>query len=243
MFKTFISILLWPMALFVFVICAFIYILLTFFIQPQKLYLLVNFFCRLILLVAGQWLKVEGTVPPKSQQPYLYLFNHESLLDAFMMGGAIRHYITAVGAEFQFSYPVWGTILRRHGVIPIKREKLGDAIHSLDQAEAAIHKGLSLIISPEGTRTLSGAIGGFKKGPFHVALNTGVTIVPVALFGAYSAKKKSDWRLSPGILTVRFGDPIYKEEYKNMDLSTLQNFVRSKIVNLLEQKKKGENES
>lgn len=188
---------------------------------------------RLILLGCGQWLKVEGKPPDKRGQPYLYLFNHESLMDPFMLGGAIKHYITAVGANFQFSYPVWGWLAKRHGAIPIKRKQIDQAIHSLDSAEDAIRKGISFIISPEGTRTLTGELGEFKKGPFHVALNTGVTLVPVALFGAYNAKKKMDWRLSPGILTIKFGDPITQKEYEGMDLNLLRETVRNRIKTLI----------
>ena len=239
MFRTIASIILWPLALTVFVLGAFVYILLTFIFKPTQLYPVANIVCRLMLLAGGQWLKVEGRRPDKNGQPYLYLFNHESLMDAFMLGGSVKHYITAVGAEYQFSYPIWGTLARRHGAIPIKRDKLTKAIYSLDKAEEAIRKGISFIISPEGTRTLSGQLGEFKKGPFHVALNTGVTIVPVALMGAYEAKKKTDWRLSPGILTIRFGEPITANQYKSLDIDTLRAHLREKIQQLIDNKSEG----
>ncbi len=239
MFRTIVSIILWPLALTVFVLGAFVYILLTFIFKPTQLYPVANIVCRLMLLAGGQWLKVEGRRPDKNGQPYLYLFNHESLMDAFMLGGSVKHYITAVGAEYQFSYPIWGTLARRHGAIPIKRDKLTKAIYSLDKAEEAIRKGISFIISPEGTRTLSGQLGEFKKGPFHVALNTGVTIVPVALMGAYEAKKKTDWRLSPGILTIRFGEPITANQYKSLDIDTLRAHLREKIQQLIDNKSEG----
>ncbi len=235
MFKTIISIILWPIGLTTFFLFAVFYILLTYFIHPTKLYPVVKIACRLMLLSIGQWLKVEGTPPDKRGQPYLYLFNHESMIDPFMFGGAINHYFTAVGAHFQFSYPVWGWLVRRHGAIPIKRKQIDQAIHSLDYAEEAIQKGISFLISPEGTRTLTGELGQFKKGPFHVALNTGVTLVPVALFGAYNAKKKMDWRLNPGILTIKFGDPITREEYGGMDLNLLKDTVRNRVKTLINQ--------
>jgi len=237
MIRTIISIILWPLAIVVFLIGALLYVCLTYFISPARLYPVANLVCRSMLLAGGQWLHVEGQRPHKDGQPYLYLFNHESLMDAFMLGGAVKHYITAVGAEYQFSYPVWGLLARRHGAIPIKRKELKNAIHSLDKAEEAIRNGISFIISPEGTRTVSGKLGEFKKGPFHVALNTGVTIVPVALLGAYEAKKKTDWRLSPGILTIRFGEPIYSKDYQSMEHVALSAFVREKIQDLIDYKK------
>jgi len=91
------------------------------------------------------------------------------------------------------------------------------------------------MIAPEGTRTLTGKMGPFKKGPFHVAINTGVTIVPVGLVGAYNAKSKNDWRIRPGVLTTVFGEPIQKKEYEHLILSELQELIREKISTLIDQ--------
>ena len=89
------------------------------------------------------------------------------------------------------------------------------------------------MIAPEGTRTLTGELGPFKKGPFHVAKNTGITIIPVALIGAFEAKNKNDWRVRPGVLLTRFGDPITKKDYDDLSVDDLRNLVRSKISELL----------
>jgi len=235
MFRIIISIILWPLALLVFLLFVAVFLLLRLFIKPIPLFPYVRFACRMMMLAAGQWLRIEGNLPNKKGQPYLYLFNHESMFDPFMFAGSVKHYITGVGANYQFSYPVWGFLIKRYGAIPIKRKKLDEAIHSLDMAEELIHNNISFIISPEGTRTVSGEMGPFKKGPFHVALKTGVTIVPVALIGAYKAKKKTDWKLNPGILTIRFGEPIFRDEYSKLDLETLSKLVRSKIIKLINQ--------
>ena len=103
-----------------------------------------------------------------------------------------------------FRYPIFGLILKKYGIIPIVRQKIRKAIASLKDAEEAIKQGTSFLISPEGTRTLNGEIGPFKKGPFHLAVNTNATIVPIALKGGFRAKRKNDWRLHPGVLTVVF---------------------------------------
>ena len=235
MFRTLISLILWPLT---FIVFTFVvgggYLFLLLFIHPEKLHPFARIICRILLTTGGQWLSVRGTPPPKIGQPYLYLFNHQSLFDSFMLAAAIPHYITAVGANKQFSWPVWGYLVRRYGVIPIKRRKLKAAIHSLHLAEEAVQKGTSFIISPEGTRTLTGEMGQFKKGAFHVAKNTGITIVPVGIQGAFDAKNKNDWRLTPGILTIHFGELIKKEEYNNMTVEQLRDFTRNKISELIQ---------
>lgn len=223
---------LWPIWMMTFLFSAVLYILFFIIFPPEKLHPLVRLICMALLFSGGQGLKISGKAPDIQDGPFLYLFNHESMFDGFMLGAAINHYFTAVGAVEQFSYPVWGFLLRRYGVIPIKRKNLGEAIHSLDQAENAIKMGTSFIISPEGTRTLTGKMNPFKKGPFHLALNTGVTLVPVGLKGVFRAKKKTDWRLNPGILKLNFGRPITHNEYENLSLEKLQSLIRGEILRL-----------
>ena len=76
-------------------------------------------------------------------------------------------------------------------------------------------------------------MGPFKKGPFHLLKNTGATIVPIGLIGGFKAKKKEDWRLTPGILTTRFGLPITQQEYAHLDVIELRDLVREKIQILI----------
>ena len=160
------------------------------------------------------------------------MFNHVSMFDQFMIGAYVPHYITAVAAIEVFKYPIWGFIIKKYGVIPIIRQKIRKAIGSLNLAEEAIKNGTSFLISPEGTRTLTGEIGPFKKGPFHLAKNTNATIVPLALEGGFRAKKKSDWRIQPGILKIVFGEPIKSSHYKSLNISDLQRLVLNRILEL-----------
>lgn len=205
-----IAIVIWPIALFTFVVSTGTYLFVALFISPKKLYSLARVLSRLMLLGAGQIIKVEGEIPDPKNGPHLYLFNHQSLLDQFLIAGTVKEYITAVGADYQFSWPIWGRVIKRLGVIPIVREDLKKAIHSLSLAEDEIQKGTSFLLAPEGTRTLTGKMGEFKKGTFHLSLNTGVTIIPIGLMGAYDSKQKNDWRIYPGMITVRVGDPVKK---------------------------------
>tara|TARA_B110000438_G_C15807522_1_gene648137 strand:- start:2442 stop:2936 length:495 start_codon:yes stop_codon:yes gene_type:complete len=161
------------------------------------------------------------------------MFNHQSMFDHFMVAGSTSHYLTGVAAEDQYSYPIYGSALRRYKAIPIKRGKLKDAIHSLHEAEKVVLSGTSLLIAPEGTRTVSGELGNFKKGPFHLALNTKATIIPVAIVNAWAAKKKTDWKLRPGIITVNYGKPIKSTQYKDYSLQELSDHVRGKLKELI----------
>ena len=229
-----IAIIIWPIALFTFVISVGIYLFASLFISPKQLYPLARILSRFVLLGAGQIIKMEGKIPDPKNGPYLYLFNHQSLLDQFLIVGVIREYVSAVGADYQFSWPIWGRLIKRLGAIPIIRKDLTKAIHSLSLAEDEIRKGTSFLLAPEGTRTLTGKMGEFKKGTFHLSLNTGVTIIPMGLIGAYNSKQKNDWRIYPGRITVRIGQPVNKDYYQKMSVEELRSDIRNKISLLCE---------
>ena len=235
MIRAILSIFLWPLWGMMFLFGAILYSIAIIILPSYRLHFLAQILARLFMLFGGQWFRVRGTAPDPEKGPYLYLMNHESLFDGFMMVAGIRHYFTGVGAVEQFSYPVWGYLVKKYGVIPIVRQKLKTAITSMDKLEEAIKKGTSMMIAPEGTRTLTGKMAPFKKGAFHVAKNTGITIVPVGLIGAYKAKNKNDWRITPGVLTAVFGDPIVEAEYEHLSLNELQEIVREKISILIDQ--------
>ncbi|MDA9656555.1 1-acyl-sn-glycerol-3-phosphate acyltransferase [Candidatus Marinimicrobia bacterium] len=178
-------------------------------------------------------MKRENSPPLKINQPYIYMFNHASMFDQFMIGAYINHYLTAVAAIEIFKYPLWGQVLNKYGIIPIYRKKIKKALTSLSEAEKRILSGASILIAPEGTRTTDGKLGDFKKGPFHLAKNSGATIIPIGLIGAFEAKKKTDWRIKPGQLIVKFGDPITRIEYSKMSIAELRDLVKDRINKLI----------
>ena len=233
LFKSVISIILWPMFFITFVIGVFGYFIVTTFVSLDVAHRYMKIFCRTCLLTAGQLLKIKGTIPPKHKQPYIYMLNHQSMFDHFMIAGTTSHYLTGVAAEDQYSYPIYGAALRRYRAIPIKREKLKDAIHSLDEAEKVVLSGTSLLIAPEGTRTVSGELGKFKKGPFHLAVKTKATIIPVAIIGAWEAKKKTDWKLKPSVIIIHYGDPIKSNQYNDYTIQELSNYVKKELQKLI----------
>ena len=108
------------------------------FIPSYKLHYLARAIAWTVIITGGQWLKIKGNVPLKENGPYLYLFNHQSVFDAFMIVASARHYFTGVGAVEQFSYPVWGFLAKKYGLIPIERKKIHSAIGSLAEVENAL---------------------------------------------------------------------------------------------------------
>ena len=79
------------MASLLFLILVSFYFLVAILIPPFKLYPFAGILCRITLFVGGQWLKIEGETPQKDGQPYIYLFNHASMFDGFMIVASVPH--------------------------------------------------------------------------------------------------------------------------------------------------------
>ena len=231
--KTLFSILIWPIWFLYFSVSIFIMFLLLYIVPRSKIYSIIKPMCWSWCLFGGQWLTKRGDLPDPKNQPYIYMFNHASMFDQFMIGSYVSHYLTAVAAIEVFNYPFFGVILKKYGIIPIVRKNIKKALNSLTIAENAIKVGTSILIAPEGTRTISGDLGKFKKGPFHLAKNSKATIIPIGLIGAHRAKNKKDWRLTPGKLYVKIGDPISFRSFENMSIEDLRDYVRQQIELLI----------
>ena len=66
------------------------------------------------MLVSFQQFSVKGQAPKKENGPYIFMFNHESMFDVFMLGGSIPYYINAIGWEGVFKWPLFGFFAKRY---------------------------------------------------------------------------------------------------------------------------------
>jgi len=210
-------------------------ILLSYITHPKNTYpYVVPIFARVIMLSGMQWFSVRGKVPPKKDGPYLFMFNHESMFDVLMLAGAIPYYINAIGWEGVFKIPLFGFMAKRYGAYAITHDNTDKAKATLRAAEKILLEDKdSMVLSPEGQRTITGEMGEFKKGGFHFAKATNATIVPVGLVGAYRANKRTSWTINPGRLIFVFGTPITSEEYSNLSVEQLRDLTKEKIVSLV----------
>ena len=224
------SILLWPIWYAYLIVILPIFLIFIIFVRKEYFHYFLRPMSYFFCLFGGQRLKVYGEIPDPESGPYLYLMNHESLFDHFAIGRYIKHYVTAIAKYEQFKYPLWGHVAKYYGIEPIDRSNTKKAIKSLKKVEREIiNNKLSFLIAPEGTRSKDGSLGEFKKGAFHLAKNTGASIVPVIINGAYEAKNIKDWRLTPGTIDVYFSDSISENIYKNMSVEELRDYVRELI--------------
>jgi putative phosphoserine phosphatase/1-acylglycerol-3-phosphate O-acyltransferase len=165
---------------------------------------------ELALAAAGVEVEVlDGEEHLWSSRPAVFVFNHQSNVDPIVVMNLLRHGFTGVGKAEAKRIPVFGQMFMLAGVAFVERGNTGQARRALEPAVAKIiNERLSLVISPEGTRSRTPKLGPFKKGPFHIAMQAGVPMVPIVLRGAGEVMRRGDQTIRPGTVEVVVLPPV-----------------------------------
>ncbi len=165
---------------------------------------------------------------------YIYMANHVSLLDAPLFSAYMPEFVTALEAIEHFSWPFYGTLARLYGNIPVNRKSVKKSVESMNKAVEVLKNSNSMVVFPEGSRTKDGKIGKFKRMSINLAKKANVGIVPIGMSGAYTLNPKGRFILQPSKIKLKFGQVITAEQVQSMELDDLVDLVRNKIVELHE---------
>ena len=232
-FHALISLILIPLSFLAFFLISFVLMISLLLIRPHRLIPIVNICSRFILLCSGVVWRIHGRENVDKNKSYVWMFNHQSILDIFVIGMMVPHYIVGVAAQYQFNLPVWGYVVKKWGNIPVNRKNTRSAIKAIELARNKLLDGASIMIAPEGQRTIDGKLCPFKKGAFHLAMGANGTILPVGIRGLFDVKRKTDWRIKPGRIDVSIGRPIPASEYEGMTVEELRDYVRERMLKLV----------
>ena len=203
-----------------------------FILSRERVFALARYLFTIQTKIMGIRLAVTGLEHLDKTKTYLIMGNHQSLFDLFVVPAAIPLTYVAVEAAYHFSIPLWGSLVTRWGCIPIHRHDLEKAKESLEIARQRLQEGSSIIILPEGHRTLTGKLGEFKKGPFHLARKAGADILPFAISGLFDYNAKGAFHLNPKPVQVAIGSAISFASIKDMTPEQLREHVRGIILDL-----------
>jgi 1-acyl-sn-glycerol-3-phosphate acyltransferase len=192
--------------------------------------------CRGIVYCVGIRLKITGLENVDLQKPYILMMNHVNTLDPFLFYARYPGKARGIEEESHFNWPFYGWLIRRIGQIPISRKDARKAILALKKAGELIrqNKNVSIMILPEGTRTLTGKLGEFKKGGFLIALEAGLDILPMIQIGAFHFKRKGSWVLRPGTVQLVIEKPIPTAGYSRKNIDELIQKTRDVFLKYVE---------
>jgi len=99
----------------------------------------------------------------------------------------------------------------------VDRENRDAGISAVREAVKAIQQGLNMTIYIEGKRSFDGRLLPFKKGPFYLAEECKVPVVPITISGTQEVMPKARFAIQPGTVTVQFHDPIEPSDFGERD--------------------------
>jgi 1-acyl-sn-glycerol-3-phosphate acyltransferase len=175
---------------------------------------------------------VEGLERLEPGRPYVYVANHLSYADVWVLLAVLPGSVRFVAKKELLRIPIFGRALVAGGQIVIDRRNLKSAFGAYEEAAAAIRGGMSAIVFVEGTRSRDGMLLPFKKGPFVLAIAAGVPVVPVYLDGTRQVLPRGRLLARPHPVRARFGAPIPTTGLGYDDRDALMARARAAILEL-----------
>lgn len=178
---------------------------------------------------------VRGREHLWSHRPAVFLINHQSdMLDILVCGILLQEDVTGLAKKEVTSMPILGQVVSYAQFALVDRGDPAKAREALKDAVARIRQGISVVVAPEGTRSSSPSVGGFKKGGFHLAQQAGVPIVPIVIRNSAQLMLPHSRSIRPGTIEVVVHPPIPTEGWTKADLDRTVEEVRRFYVDTLE---------
>lgn len=167
--------------------------------------------------IAGVNVRTVGLEKIDPVRNYIFLSNHISNLDPPVTLPLIPRRTSVMVKKGLFKVPILGRIMRVGSLVPVDRGNRDAGITALRDAVKAIEQGLNMTIYVEGKRSFDGKLLPFKKGPFYLAEECKVPIVPITISGTEAVMPKARFAIRPGTVTVQFHDAIEPKDFGERD--------------------------
>ncbi|HUU41627.1 MAG TPA: lysophospholipid acyltransferase family protein [Desulfatiglandales bacterium] len=202
---------------------------------------IVHFYCaapwsRSILWASGAKVEITGLDYIEKGKSYIFIPIHLSVFDIFSL-------LAYLPVDFKFILkkelmwvPFLGWAMRGAGYLSIDRSSPAKAKSTIEQAINKIKAGASILIFAEGTRSRDGRLQPLKRGGFHLAMESGSPIVPVAIKGTYQIMPKGSFRIKKGSIRIQVDRPIETTDYNKQTLPELVQRVTGRLKAMLEEK-------
>jgi 1-acyl-sn-glycerol-3-phosphate acyltransferase len=164
---------------------------------------------RSLLLVSGIRVTVEGLEHIQAGGSYVLASNHASYMDTPVVMASIPVQFRFLAKRALFQIPLLGTHLGQAGHIPVPLDDPRGSVKTLQlAAETIVRRRISMLIFPEGGRSLDGDLHPFKEGAAYIAIRAGVPVIPLALIGTHDVLPMHSHIVRPGHVTLRILSPV-----------------------------------
>ena len=170
-----------------------------------------RFWSKMIYRICPWWrVRVSGLEHAVGGGPFVVVANHQAMLDIPLLY-VLPFNFKWVSKREVYRIPLFGWVLWMHGDVAIERGGAASAKAMLRQCEAYLRRGVSIVMFPEGTRTKTGRVNGFKEGAMLLAKQSGAAILPVVIDGTFDAFADGS-RAEPHTFRVEVLAPVKADE-------------------------------
>jgi 1-acyl-sn-glycerol-3-phosphate acyltransferase len=177
--------------------------------------------------LAGVNIETVGLDRIDPSRTYIFMSNHVSNIDPPVMLPLIPKRTSVMARHELFEYPLLGSAMKLGSLVPVDRKNRESGIAAVRAASDVIRQGINMTIYVEGGRSFDGRLLPFKKGPFYLATECSVPVVPVTIVGTHQVMPKGRFSIKPGQVTVIFHTPIEPRDFG--DRESLKSKVREVI--------------
>jgi 1-acyl-sn-glycerol-3-phosphate acyltransferase len=163
---------------------------------------------RTLLRLSGVRARVEGAEKLRGAGPYVFAVNHCSYADVPVLMALLPHDLLFVAKKEVLSYPLVGTFMRKAGHLTVDREDAQQSLADAGAVARSLEAGRSVLFFPEGTFAAAAGLRPFRLGAFKLAVDAGVSVVPLALRGTRHVLRAHHLVPRPGSVRLWIGDPI-----------------------------------
>ncbi len=174
-------------------------------------------FIRSSVWLTGTRIKTVGLDKIDRTGTYIFMSSHVSNMDPTILIPLIPRRTSALAKKEIWRIPILAQALDMASLVPVERDNRDAAIQSIRKAGEVMSQGINMTVYPEGTRSPDGRLLPFKKGPFHLAIETGVPVVPITMLGTYEMMPKGRMFTKGGTATVVFHPPMDPKLYASRE--------------------------
>lgn len=188
---------------------------------------------RLFCLLTWVRVSVSGRENISHGTSYVFVANHQGAYDIFSIYGYLGHQFRWMMKKSLEKIPLVGYSCRVSGHIYVDNSSPAAVRETMETAEKRLAGGMSVVVFPEGSRTLTGRMGRFKRGAYMLATEFGLPVVPITIDGAYSVMPRRAKLPRPGHIKLTIHKPILADAGGKHDLARLMEESREAIASAL----------
>lgn len=163
---------------------------------------------KLFCILTGVRVKVSGRENIDKKQSYVFVANHQGAYDIFSIYGYLGHNFRWMMKASLRKIPLVGYACQCSHQIYVDKSSPNALRRTMSRAERLLSKGMSIVVFPEGSRTLDGRMHAFKRGAFMLAREFSLPVVPLTIDGSFDVLPRNGKWPKPAVLRLTIHKPI-----------------------------------